>query len=484
LFIFTSSCDDTLVFDTNQTQSDFKYKSVPLDEALALFQNGNSIVYKSKNKLNLKPDLSSVSQEAIKNTNEFVTLIPATTKHNNIDTKIMLIKYNDSIVKVLINMISAKEVKTDRFTGILSITKLDGKFINGYRIQNGVFISQFIKREKEYASSILYRSDPEVASDCSESLNPNSIFCHPTLDEVELVASSNTSKPPSLSVWLPSENPMSWYSPTPSDLNNGGGYSSGPSGGEEVFPCDDPLHGCDRVHGEGVFNELTNPCAKGVFGAINNEKEISSFVINEKFGSNLTFSGEILELFDKSKYNNYIINNNSIVGKNARTITDRGSVITTISDSYLGKATKLSIARTMIHELAHAYILYKFGKGNDLNFNQSVKLYAEEKGYKPNGTNEEKMRFHHEFMGEYVNVMAASLYLWDKNYNITGGDLGWEYYHAMAFGGLYYKDSDGNLIETDSFKELIPKQTEREIIKSILYNEQEGNSDAKGKKCN
>lgn len=53
----------------------------------------------------------------------------------------------------------------------------------------------------------------------------------------------------------------------------------------------------------------------------------------------------------------------------------------------------------------------------------------------------------------------------------------------MAFGGLFYKDSNGNLVETDSFKKLIPNQSDRDIIKKILKNEQDGNSSAKGQKC-
>lgn len=67
-------------------------------------------------------------------------------------------------------------------------------------------------------------------------------------------------------------------------------------------------------------------------------------------------------------------------------------------------------------------------------------------------------KFQHEFMEEFVNAMAYSLYEWDKH-NITKHDhlLGWSYYYSTAFGGLFY----GNQIETGSFKELIPKnQTE------------------------
>lgn len=38
--------------------------------------------------------------------------------------------------------------------------------------------------------------------------------------------------------------------------------------------------------------------------------------------------------------------------------------------------------------------------------------------------------------------MTYALYRWDKNHG-TGGNLGWQYYHDMAWGGLInYPDPD------------------------------------------
>lgn len=53
----------------------------------------------------------------------------------------------------------------------------------------------------------------------------------------------------------------------------------------------------------------------------------------------------------------------------------------------------------------------------------------------------------------------------------------------MAYGGLYYKDSAGNQIETDSFKALVPNESDRKNIRNILKNEQDGNGKSKGTKC-
>jgi len=98
LFIFTSSCDDELVVEQERSlKSSLRYKTVSIDQALNIFGADKTNSQKLKGGINLQPDLSSIRQERIQNTNEFITIIPATTKHKNIKTNIILVKYNDSI---------------------------------------------------------------------------------------------------------------------------------------------------------------------------------------------------------------------------------------------------------------------------------------------------------------------------------------------------------------------------------------------------
>ncbi|CAM1356688.1 hypothetical protein [Tenacibaculum ascidiaceicola] len=240
-----------------------------------------------------------------------------------------------------------------------------------------------------------------------------------------------------------------------------------------------------------IINKLINKCAKTIFseleyGIFENDPIKPEVQVTTENFTKLNFSESILKLFDDSTKTDYTIQNGATNGSAATTL----GATTTISDNYLSNATKLSIARTMIHESVHAYINALYSnviQFNSFTFRQKIEEYAKNNGYTI-GTN----RFHHEFMGQYVNAMAYSLYEWDMRYgsgkgkmNITKPDdlLGWDYYYAMAFGGLFYKDSSGNLIETDSFKKLIPNQSDRDKIKQILKNEQNGNSSAKGQKC-
>ena len=231
-----------------------------------------------------------------------------------------------------------------------------------------------------------------------------------------------------------------------------------------------------------IYDRLTNKCAKTIFYGLENgiyedhpiKPEVQ--IVTENLNK-LNFSESILKLFADSYNTHLIIRNAKINGANART---RGATIT-IGNDYLKKATQLFIARTMIHESVHAYINALYSniiEFNSFSFVKKIELYAKDNGYTI-GTN----NFHHNFMGQYVNAIAYSLYEWDKDYG-TGGELGWSYYKAMAFGGLFQTDNSGTIIsETDTFKKIIPSKTERQKIADIVFNEFKGNKKSKGSSC-
>ena len=241
---------------------------------------------------------------------------------------------------------------------------------------------------------------------------------------------------------------------------------------------------------ERVINNIDNECGKNIFSKIEDgiyEEDILSpkvSVPNEPL--ELNFSESIITLFNSIPNLEYYIEDDNLVGKNASTTFSGGNIITTLSENYLNNATKLSIARTIIHELVHGWLSARFDlpvTTNSIAFKFGMEQYAQDNGYNPYGTPAEINLFHHEFMSQYINAMAFSLYEWDRDYG-TGGNLGWDYYKNMSYGGMYYYDSSNNLIFTDSFIELVPNLNDRNNIVNILINEQEGNNQALGSNCN
>jgi hypothetical protein len=249
-------------------------------------------------------------------------------------------------------------------------------------------------------------------------------------------------------------------------------------------PCPDGFvrgNGPRCVEEDQIINELTDPCAKGIFTELENgifeehplKPEVQVTVSNPL---TLNFSESILKLFNDSANTHLTIQNGNAGISNAFTV---GATIT-IGDNYLENATQLSIARTMIHESVHAYlngIYYNYPDFENKTFKDKLHKYAQDKGYTDMNT------FHHNFMGQYIDAMAYSLYEWDKTYG-TGGNLGWEYYQSMVYSGMFQVDPSGNIAtEIDTFKELVPNASDRQAIADIILNEQNGNNDANGTEC-
>jgi hypothetical protein len=72
------------------------------------------------------------------------------------------------------------------------------------------------------------------------------------------------------------------------------------------------------------------------------------------------------------------------------------------------KATKLSIVRTIIHEMVHGFIIHELNSQNFEylhNFDEKFGKYIKKK-------NPDMNRAHHELMGGYVDMMAFSLKKW------------------------------------------------------------------------
>jgi hypothetical protein len=230
-----------------------------------------------------------------------------------------------------------------------------------------------------------------------------------------------------------------------------------------------------------IINELTNPCAKKIFTDLQNglyiENPLKPEVLIPSNGIDLNFSQEILKLFKDSGNTNLTIRNDLLTGgANASTV---GATIT-INNSYLTNATQLSVARTIIHEIVHVYLnAYFFGYPDfqDKPFQTQLRNYASEKGFTDINT------FHHNFMGQYIDAVAYSLYEWDKEFG-SGGNLGWEYYKSMAYSGMFQVDPSGSIVaEVDTFKEIVPNANDRQVIANIILNEQNGNNQSKGTKC-
>ncbi|MBR9856043.1 MAG: hypothetical protein GYB37_15985, partial [Algicola sp.] len=136
-----------------------------------------------------------------------------------------------------------------------------------------------------------------------------------------------------------------------------------------------------------------------------------------------------------------------------------------LDDDYVGNATQLAIARTVIHESVHAFLGYTLNVNPNSDLSTKIREYYNNLGAQQTLSSGVKINLtEHEFIGQYVQGMAKSLSVWDN------GRQSQNYYEKLAWAGL----------ETSSAYQAQPNKTE---IQNAINNEQTANNNAKGEKC-
>ena len=467
ILAITYSCEkDEIEQDIEQENLNFKIvsKFEAQNHFNAYQKNRDSITCKysiPKNTLlEIHPDWSSFYHEDLNFEDAELSVVNIKTNANaDIESRLIFININGKVIKV-IKSEKIVDYKVDELTNkFIFFHNLEGDFILGYEMENGLLTKKFVKPDQSKQNTTL-KAFSISKSDCEEDLNPNSVFCSESLPNVVVIAEITESEQ-TLIIDLHEYDRHFGIDPHAYGGNYQGGGSGSGTNNEE----------------ERIKNELDDPCAGNIFTELENgifqdhplKPEVQ---VPGENGLNLNFHESILKLFDDSSSTHLTIQNGN-TDKNAFTL----NTTITMGNGYLANATKLSIARTMIHESVHAYInglYYRNSTLHDSSFSEKLRTWAGDNGYSDWGV------IQHEFMGGYVDAIAYSLYDWDTKYG-TGGNLGWDYYQAMAFAGLVNKkmdengnpilDSNGNFTyeDTDSFKDLVPNENERDEIKKNKY---------------
>jgi hypothetical protein len=183
----------------------------------------------------------------------------------------------------------------------------------------------------------------------------------------------------------------------------------------------------------------------------------------------------MLELFQKGGKFKYFIEDVDLPQSGGSIMTARtifpnelGDIVIQIDNDYIENATSLSIARTIIHETVHAYMMVL--QRTHYDFAIELNNYYI--------THKNTADAHHGMMSQYLLGMAVALYNWDKNFGPNGGSLDFDYYYKMAFGGLLKSGTSDPIKEVQP---MIPNGNWQAILE-ILEAEATNNQSAKGVK--
>jgi hypothetical protein len=402
--VIMSFCIALLMFNCQSEENSIDelqstIQTVKIDEAKEFLSHSkNNLFSKSSNTEFENIDFNKITQEKINGSDQLLTVIPFETNNNLEYDRILLLKIDNEIKSVIFSMYSDQNSVKESFSGKIFIYSLEGSFLNGYRAENGIIISQFVKSNTK--ASTTSKQDAEALKEVIVTNNSKGVKFVNYLDFEAIWGSGGSS-------------------------NAGGGqgmsWSAGMGDGGSGITAPTPVQIIDALTGKAkCLNDLLN-------------KNGNSFVQNllAKFQGNSKYD---ISIVSKDKVT--VIKNGVIEEINGKTIPPVGNLIAIeISTSKANTNSTLDVARTILHEYVHADIFRKLGTkpGTDkesLDFKTTYEAYKNQ---------------HNTIATLYLNGMKEALKEFHKSnliddYNKYTQYYGEEpsdaFYEALAWGGL------------------------------------------------
>jgi hypothetical protein len=149
LFTLALTLTNCQVDDDVTEQPQSAIKTVNIDEAKTFLKqslNNTSAKLLGSETVNLK--LDKITQEKINGSDQLLTVIPVLTNDKKEYSRILISRIGGVLRAVVFSMYSDKDNITEKFSGKIMIRNLNGDFLNGYRVENGIYVSQFQKTTK------------------------------------------------------------------------------------------------------------------------------------------------------------------------------------------------------------------------------------------------------------------------------------------------------------------------------------------------
>lgn len=412
LLVFMSSCEKEELNFPNQEESK-KISTIELKEAIAILQNIQSKRnQKSTEEPYITPQWELAHQEEIKNSTEYMTVIPATIRNNKGFSRILMLEINGEVESIVFTMYpSSKEMEL--FSGKIGITDLRGNYIIGYRAVEGKLVSRFVPIRKSSKSSQAKSeydggSLDEVLLDVpKEDPNINEIY-----DGKDSGGGSGSDMDPGAE--------PSWDF---GDLPPSGGGTSNPDSSTEEEE-EDKIDDSELEGKEKCLNDLLDE--KG-----------DSFV--QKLLAN--FQGDGTEFDIKIKSVAGIIRDGK--QKSGLTSFKTGSSVIEIkiSTTMASSRPALDVVRTILHEYCHADMYRKLNTNNktedELDFKNTYEAF-EEGNFEASSQHESMAKLYVSEMANALKEFHKTALTGDYNYLTNHGQnpLPDSFYKGLAWRGL------------------------------------------------
>ena len=454
LALLTWNCQNEDIHPVHEGQASKEiYATADQGEVLDLLLDNSGKAGKNGQSPYVDYDMDGLALEEITETDAKLMVIPASTKHKGQQSRILALRVRDTLRTVVFNMYpNTKGGQNGPFSGEITLATLQGELLGGYKVEEGRLAMYYALEGPANGETLQSKaSDDECRQWCGHHWSDPTCICNTQhLEGVTVTAPNNQSITymPLNGLHMGGESPYG-------DGGVGGNYwdygGAGGGGSNPSFDFEDKID-----------DTALKPCLKNILNDLKTlDKGVGEIV--KKFAGNIPGF-------------NWEVKDGNTGNSNASTSPFyNNGVTTTFSSSNLSNATDLSIARTMFHEVVHAYFV------TVQNLNLTVEERSQLMGDNwfalvpklvPN-------QGHALFASNFVNDIASSLYEYANKHNIN---VSLQYCKDLAWGGLthYAPNGNQNYELAPWFIQNVPSSSDRQRILNNIDKEQNGKIGKKG----
>ncbi len=466
--VLFAACERDEIID--DSKSDLGLETVSIKEAKAILSefkplqtraNSTSDSYK-KFLPDVVPDLTNITQQEITNSNELLTVVPVKNNTSKVFSRVLFLKIDNELIKKSFILYPTKKCAENPalFSGIIILTELDKEFHSGYRVKDGNIVSElFLKKE------IKTRSTNHKVDIISLMEDEKDDLYFGWLDEV-IIREKRGGGSQRRNYWntfsFINRNRSSSIQPRTSNWNYNKDYE------KSVHPGGKGAKNSSKGKNnfkKNIHYKKLNKCLTSVLEDLINANKVDLKQIIEKSMNKKVPKGYEWTLgMDKSKISK---------GANATTSRQNGNVETHFDWNKLQNASDLSVARTMIHEAVHAFLVNEMKHDRKNLATNYPKMLEVHKKFQNTDI------AHHAQMGAtFINVIAKGLMAYGQS---RGYNYKLSFYQDLSWGGLrYYRNKSGKIVMSDIYKATVPNQSDRNRIEKAIANEYIRSTNSKG----
>ena len=431
LLMFNCQNDEN---SSNELQN--KIETVNIDEAkIFLIHSKSRFSAKSTNTQLEDFELDKITQEKINGSDQLLTVIPFATNSNLEYKRILLLKIDNEIKSVVFSMYSDEDSSKGSFSGNLFTYSLDGIFINGFRAEDGIIVSQFFENNTSLKTNTKNGTLPTLTRKSAVQLSGVTVYQKKTVHALDMFGVDGM-----FNDFDSSTPDYSW--------DAGGGYSgiTAPTAAEIATALE-----------KQIITDKLDPCPKEVLEKL-------------KLATNCDIANILTKLNANKTYNVIITSGNSGLVPATTIHESPNNYKIILSNDRFTSSTQLFKASILLHEIGHAFFMslvddYTVSK-NPAVFSEFPTLFQKYVDTKYPGGKAASQ--HEEMANTYVEAIGIALQEFQTGISLPNGVKPDQVYTDLAWGGLR---------DTDVYEKKFPVGTaERLRIDNRLASEQTGNT--------